>query len=569
MLSAAQPCGPWGRSAVVVAAPVVALALVVGAATPAGATPWTEVSPPPTLGPGPAGAPERSGAAAGPAPEVRAVVRYRPPAPGPVLRGFAAPTTAYGPGHRGVKLAARPGSVVGSAAVGTVAFVGTVAGVRWVTVQHADGVLTSYGPLSDIAVQRGQVVAAGTSLGRLAAGGTGPDDDDTGLHWGARRGGRYLDPLTLLDADPPRPTLVGAGGWQATDPVVTPYAPWAGTRARGLLTAPSPEAVAPGYAAPPSHHQLVLVAGLGTDDASALIDPGFLGYPDGQVTRFSYAGLDADGRPLPYGPPDTWGDIDAAARRLREQLRAHRREHPVRAVDLVGHSMGGVVIAHYLAVYHDPHDRTLPAIGSVVTIASPLRGSAVADVGTAVRDHGVLSPLLTPGVAWARRTFDGGPARLPWFEPALDQLAVGSAFRRELGTAWDQALAAGDTGPLGLGTRVLTIGGAGDRVVPVVATGRPVGPGSPYLHGYRLEHHEPLVEHRVLPGDHSGVLRTEAVHEGVWRFLAGEQVTHSPGHVALVTHQTYEHTLRGVAGALWSHDLIRLQARGRPLTWIE
>lgn len=273
-------------------------------------------------------------------------LRYRPPVPGSVLRRFAPPRTAFGSGHRGVDLAAAPDAAVGAAAGGTVTFAGTVAGVGWISVAHADGVVTSYGPIGAARVARGQTVSAGQELGRLSPGGHGDGRGDAGLHWGARRGGAYLDPLSLLDVGLGRPSLVGPGGWRGIDHAVVPYEPWAGARLGGLGVAGSPVADRPGFAVPPGPNRLVLVAGLGSDSDREVLDPVHLGYDAASVTRFSYRGLDPDGAPSVYGPQDTFRGVDEAAARLATQLRDHAAREPGRAVDLVGHSMGGAVVGY-------------------------------------------------------------------------------------------------------------------------------------------------------------------------------------------------------------------------------
>lgn len=144
-------------------------------------------------------APVATAAGAGPA---------RRPVPGALVRPFAPPASAYGPGHRGADLAAAPGARVVSALPGTVAFSGVVAGTGWVTVDHGGGLDTTYGALEPRRVLAGQQVAAGAVLGQLAA-------SASHLDWGARLWGRYIDPLTLLrpwqlhlvsvDAEPPAP----------------------------------------------------------------------------------------------------------------------------------------------------------------------------------------------------------------------------------------------------------------------------------------------------------------------------------------------------------------------------
>jgi murein DD-endopeptidase MepM/ murein hydrolase activator NlpD len=123
---------------------------------------------------------------------------YRTPVPGPtqVLRGFSPPTTPYGPGHLGVDLAAREGLDVVAAGAGTVRFAGQVAGRGVVVVEHPDGISTEYEPLT-VLTRPGTRVVAGQLIGRLA--GVHRGCPATGcLHWGARRGRRYLDPMSLL-----------------------------------------------------------------------------------------------------------------------------------------------------------------------------------------------------------------------------------------------------------------------------------------------------------------------------------------------------------------------------------
>ncbi|MFD3650798.1 murein hydrolase activator EnvC family protein [Streptomyces cyaneofuscatus] len=116
-----------------------------------------------------------------------------------VLRGWEPPATPYGPGHRGVDLAARPGDAVVAAATGRVSFAGRVAG-RGVLVIELGGsgappLRTTYEPVRAL-VDKGDEVVAGQPVGVLearpfhCAGGC--------LHWGLRRGDAYLDPLTLL-----------------------------------------------------------------------------------------------------------------------------------------------------------------------------------------------------------------------------------------------------------------------------------------------------------------------------------------------------------------------------------
>ncbi len=121
-----------------------------------------------------------------------------------MLTPFGAPEDPFGPGHRGVDLAGTVGQPVLAARGGTVVFAGPVAGHGVVSVQHDDGLRTTYEPLVP-AVQPGAVVATGDLLGALSAGHRGCSA--VCLHWGVRRDRlEYLDPLVLLR--PPRVRLL-------------------------------------------------------------------------------------------------------------------------------------------------------------------------------------------------------------------------------------------------------------------------------------------------------------------------------------------------------------------------
>ncbi|HVM15807.1 MAG TPA: M23 family metallopeptidase [Egibacteraceae bacterium] len=113
------------------------------------------------------------------------------PVDGPVVRHFEAPAHPYGPGHRGVDLAAEAGTTVRVALPGVVTFGGEVARRGWVTVDHGGGLDTTYGVIDPRFVTAGQQVRAGQPLGEVAAGAEH-------LDWGARLHGTYIDPLRLL-----------------------------------------------------------------------------------------------------------------------------------------------------------------------------------------------------------------------------------------------------------------------------------------------------------------------------------------------------------------------------------
>ncbi|GAA2913886.1 hypothetical protein GCM10011428_31050 [Streptomyces violaceus] len=154
-------------------------------------TPAILLSPPPRL----------FAAAPDPDATVPAVGRAWPVGSRPeVLRGWEPPATAYGPGHRGVDLAAAPGTPVRAVAGGRVSFAGRVAGKGVVSVELLPGtgeppLRTTYEPVT-ATVEKDEEVAPGEVIGTVDA--TGSHCTATCLHWGLRRGETYLNPLSLL-----------------------------------------------------------------------------------------------------------------------------------------------------------------------------------------------------------------------------------------------------------------------------------------------------------------------------------------------------------------------------------
>ncbi|SEQ53781.1 Murein DD-endopeptidase MepM and murein hydrolase activator NlpD, contain LysM domain [Microlunatus flavus] len=113
-----------------------------------------------------------------------------------VLEGFDPPDEAWGPGHRGVDLEARPGQQVLAPADGTVVFVGRVGGKPVVVVDHG-GVRSTLEPVG-ASVRVGQRVRRGDVVGRV---GREEHCEDRCLHWGLKRGATYLDPLLPAGRD--------------------------------------------------------------------------------------------------------------------------------------------------------------------------------------------------------------------------------------------------------------------------------------------------------------------------------------------------------------------------------
>ena len=112
-----------------------------------------------------------------------------------IVRPFEAPESPWAPGHRGVDLATRTGSVLLAPADGTVSFAGQVAGKSVVSIQH-DGLVSSFEP-AQTDLPKGTAVRRGETFGFVR--GRSDHCGTTCVHWGVRRGvNDYLDPAGLV-----------------------------------------------------------------------------------------------------------------------------------------------------------------------------------------------------------------------------------------------------------------------------------------------------------------------------------------------------------------------------------
>lgn len=466
-----------------------------------------------------------------------AVSEWTKPVDGPVVAPFVAPTSVYGPGHRGVDFAAAPGTPVRAAGDGVVSFAGTVADTLHVVIAHTGDLRTSYSFLSRVDVRAGERVTRGRIVG--LSGGAGPPDEAGRLHFGLRVGDRYVDPMPLFrpvdltqvvhlaptdepSGDGPssnvdRDALVeglGLGGnvpaWALHDDATSPSSRVIGSlvhagasllertlsattalarrgisildefpslavsawrrnpqsvllaalaatserltawwRSRQHCTAPTPALDRPRH----TTHLVMGVAGI--DSSSDGNGPALqlpyrqLGYSDSDVFSYSYAPGGAK-----YGRSDTWNDLFGSARGLGDQLRAIARAHPGRVVDLVAHSLGGLVVRVFLQDVYDPADPTLPPLGPVVVLSSPLDAAPAASAAREIA------------------TSSAGRAALDWLGSALELPPVGATSVGQLDEngAFARALTRGDPPSA---VHVTSIGAVDDVVVPATNISMP------------------------------------------------------------------------------------------------
>ena len=525
------------------------------------------------------------------------------PVPGSLVRPYREPLAQFASGHRGVDYAAPAGTPVRAANAGTVTFAGTVGGEQHVVVAHAGGIRTTYSYLASVDVPVGARVARGAVLG--TAGGSGSGHGRGVVHFGARVGSRYFDPMLLFEptdltklvhlaptdtaqaSDEELLRLVvheesddacggglleivcdiggaigdvaeatwdeievaidlGIAALRAVADIASELVDRVESIVRDVLrtlrdvandVAGAVEALAAKIAngavavfnavveaglelyeqltscpqPPPKAHSLgsgnqaIAVGGLGswrrrqpTDRHGDAYDEKFqtrwrmLGYQRDEVAHFSYRPGSAT-----YGPKDTITDLHAQARSLGRQVQEADRAHPGLAVDLVGHSQGGLVIDLFLTEVYAGHEHEYPPIENVVTFGSPHEGTPIADLAEAVDEH------LFAGIA--ARALD--PTDYIGAE-SVEQMSTGSSTIEEL---WD----AGGVPPE---VRFLSIVGSEDPIVPSSSASVPGGTKIVVPAGDTL-----------WPDDHSAVLRDDDAISAAQAHLSGRAPADSCG----------------------------------------
>lgn len=120
-----------------------------------------------------------------------------------VTSPFQAPAHDYGPGHRGIDIASAVGESVRAPTEGVVAFRGVVVDRPLLTIDHGDGVVTTFEPVEST-LMPGTAVARGDVIGTVATGGHSPAGE---LHIGVRYDDVYINPM-LMFGEVPRAILL-------------------------------------------------------------------------------------------------------------------------------------------------------------------------------------------------------------------------------------------------------------------------------------------------------------------------------------------------------------------------
>jgi hypothetical protein len=147
---------------------------------------------------------------------------YAWPVQGPVIRSFEPPPDPFGAGHRGIDIGTPFGTDVVAAEDGIVAFAGWVGGSLFISIDHEDGVRSTYSWLSVVDVSEGQPVQRGQAIGKTGQG--HPGIPTPHLHFGTRIGDAYIDPMLMLE----RGSVAGLIHLAplAPAPGLGPQAPW-------------------------------------------------------------------------------------------------------------------------------------------------------------------------------------------------------------------------------------------------------------------------------------------------------------------------------------------------------
>lgn len=444
-------------------------------------------------------------------------VNYQSPCDAPIVDHFRPPPKPWMAGNRGIDFGTSAGAQIAAAADGRVIFAGQVGGELHVTIEHADGLRTSYSFLASLTVTAGDKVRQGEVLG--IAGGP--------FHFGVRApDDTYLDPEALLSGTLRPHVRLVPGTDQGLDRLganerrslldvfldtgaaaLSVTSAWA-TRTTALVShylvelnptthvlraidafakwRHDQENCTSSTTQVPEHSSrriVVLVSGLGTSsDANTAweIDTHSLGYADADVVRYSYEGgqaprVDATQQSNirsvsspsfsaiashPFTARDSQQSIGTSADHLSDLLQSVATAEPGVPIDVVAHSQGGVVAR--LAVERSSAQNRLPTeVDTLVTVSSPQQGAPLATSVVALEESpGGVAALAQVHAAGAADDLDN-------HLPAISELAETSPVINELHQR-----------PMPDGVRFVTIGGSGDLVVPGTTAIDPVADAS-------------------------------------------------------------------------------------------
>lgn len=116
--------------------------------------------------------------------------------PRSIARPFIAPTTEYGPGHRGIDVRATD-PVLFAPAGGIVHFAGVVVSRPVLSIRHGSSVISSFEPVVAL-VAAGEAVSRGQPIGTIIAGHCATPC----VHVGVRVDGEYVSPLAWFGGIP-------------------------------------------------------------------------------------------------------------------------------------------------------------------------------------------------------------------------------------------------------------------------------------------------------------------------------------------------------------------------------
>lgn len=112
-----------------------------------------------------------------------------------IIRPYVIPASDYGAGHRGIDIAST--TVLRAPADGMVRFAGIVVDREVLSIDHGDGTISSYEPVTSDLVA-GDVVHRGEVIGEIVPG----HCSVLCVHLGARLDGGYVSPLLYLGGVP-------------------------------------------------------------------------------------------------------------------------------------------------------------------------------------------------------------------------------------------------------------------------------------------------------------------------------------------------------------------------------